>query len=1185
MPMQFASQVQAREPLGNGVFREIIGGYVTYTFEYVGQIQEITLQPGRYRFEAWGAAGGGVNGGRGGFASGEFTIDATRSIFVVVGGRGVDGDEGGERTTGLGLVPGHGGGDGGFNGGGGGGGRGLVPSFSASGGGGATHISNSSGNINNLEARSNIFIVAGGGGGSGGGRNYNDGADGGAAGVIGGRSGMRAGGHAGIIAGGAGIAGTYGGTVNQNGGAGGVGGGGNGANFPLADSFATSGDIGGGGGGGRRGGGGGGGWGGGGGALGFGNTPGGGGGGGGSNHVASSATHPRNINGNLEMPTPNGGYMPQGRQDNGLARVTVLEIFGVTDHIVTFNLNGAPAPIMPLASQRVADGGFATRPANPTWPSNYVFRGWALNANADPSDASAFFNFVNTPITQNTTLFAVWSPDVPPFTVTYGVFHGVSGQGHGHIRRTENVSGTRTTATITGINSGTILSFLATPDSGFRVRRWWVNGAPIDLTLNSQVIIVNGSYTVLVEFERIPYFVTLNTGAGGMAFGNVDGIPLALGVPASAITGQVVTFNAQPNVGYHFTGWVITPSGIPIQPSGALNPASHITMPAQNVVITATFAIEPEPRVTVQANAGGWAFGEVTAESRFIFQDHPTHVSPGRVVTLRADPEFLYRFSHWEVISGGYGVVLDPTANPATFTMPANNIIIEARFTPRERRHNVILLDVSAGSSAQVVTAGVQRASSLLACDFYIHEVAVVKFSAEVANVFNGFVNFINAPPVAGAVGAVNVPAMGSNMLLALQTAESLMPLSATGTGRIHVFSDGLVNLPRTQDPPLISGGGLNNPLTTRRFRMQDYLFWRQANVAVEKAESLHPAFYIETVFVPSPASNAEMPFINRFMYYLAHGPSNLSPVPELLYIVYTPAPPVILPPIYEATLSRTHIAFPYAVEGYDNTALMQSIIFTNTGNQPINYLDAHVSIGGFEPAQPITITALNPGESITLWVRPLSGLRAGNHVGALTITASGGIHLAAVLDFTVISEAMHGIAVYPMQVLFNAAQAGYNPAEMVRTLTIINTGTQAITNLQANFESGGVFEIASLLPVTVTTGSAISVNIQPLADLPVRDTPYTDVLVLSADNDLRVAVPLRFSVEAVPAEVVLGDLTGTGTVTMADLILMLQFFARPNTSINLAAADVNQDGTVDMADLILFLRFFAQPDVVLGAP
>ena len=116
---------------------------VEKTFEYTGKIQSVKLQPGTYTLEAWGASGGqGANGtvsnsswsyGKGGYSKGTLTIDNEKTLYVVVGGRGL-GYNGSTHYTGL-IQGGYNGGgdayhDGGEFGGSGGGATSIFDSSS-----------------------------------------------------------------------------------------------------------------------------------------------------------------------------------------------------------------------------------------------------------------------------------------------------------------------------------------------------------------------------------------------------------------------------------------------------------------------------------------------------------------------------------------------------------------------------------------------------------------------------------------------------------------------------------------------------------------------------------------------------------------------------------------------------------------------------------------------------------------------------------------------------------------------------------------------------------------------------------------------------------------------------------------------------------------------------------------------
>ena len=121
-------------------------------FEYIGNVQTCTLQPGRYKLECWGAQGGSYNeylGGAGGYSYGILSITKETQLYIYVGEQPTYNVNSSDIQSG------------GFNGGG----TGAQFRYSgtttyACGGGGATDIRIGQ---DSLYAR---VIVAGGGGGS-----------------------------------------------------------------------------------------------------------------------------------------------------------------------------------------------------------------------------------------------------------------------------------------------------------------------------------------------------------------------------------------------------------------------------------------------------------------------------------------------------------------------------------------------------------------------------------------------------------------------------------------------------------------------------------------------------------------------------------------------------------------------------------------------------------------------------------------------------------------------------------------------------------------------------------------------------------------------------------------------------------------------------------------------------------
>ena len=118
--------------------------FTSKDFAYTGGIQKFTAPAtGTYKLEVWGAQGGSVNGGKGGYSKGEVLLTYNETIYIVIGNQ-----------------PDVKSGQGGYNGGGIGG----ASIYNRGGGGGATHIGKTETLLKNTTVQ-NLYIVAGAGGG------------------------------------------------------------------------------------------------------------------------------------------------------------------------------------------------------------------------------------------------------------------------------------------------------------------------------------------------------------------------------------------------------------------------------------------------------------------------------------------------------------------------------------------------------------------------------------------------------------------------------------------------------------------------------------------------------------------------------------------------------------------------------------------------------------------------------------------------------------------------------------------------------------------------------------------------------------------------------------------------------------------------------------------------------------
>jgi hypothetical protein len=121
-------------------------------FNYTGNTQSITLSPGRYKLECWGASGGIGNGninpiGLGGYSIGILNVTETLTLYIYVGQDGVSNSMTSVRYNGGGAAVGTSGHNGGA-------------------GGGATDFRLINGAWNNADSLRSRILVAGGGGGA-----------------------------------------------------------------------------------------------------------------------------------------------------------------------------------------------------------------------------------------------------------------------------------------------------------------------------------------------------------------------------------------------------------------------------------------------------------------------------------------------------------------------------------------------------------------------------------------------------------------------------------------------------------------------------------------------------------------------------------------------------------------------------------------------------------------------------------------------------------------------------------------------------------------------------------------------------------------------------------------------------------------------------------------------------------
>ena len=173
--------------------------------------------------------------------------------------------------------------------------------------------------------------------------------------------------------------------------------------------------------------------------------------------------------------------------------------------------------------------------------------------------------------------------------------------------------------------------------------------------------------------EVIEYSINITLSEGGSVAVTVDGAAVS-----KAVQGDEVTLTATPGNDYTFVRWTVEKGGV--QLSGETAAIATFTMPAEDVSVKAEFKLKPVEsevyNITITDDGKG------TAEAS-IGGSPVTEASEGAEITLTATPGEGYLFGSWK-IEGGAVELSGKKTNPATFTMPAEDVSIKAMFVEVE---------------------------------------------------------------------------------------------------------------------------------------------------------------------------------------------------------------------------------------------------------------------------------------------------------------------------------------------------------------------------------------------------------------------------------------------------------------------------------------------------------------------
>lgn len=224
--------------------------------------------------------------------------------------------------------------------------------------------------------------------------------------------------------------------------------------------------------------------------------------------------------------------------------------------------------------------------------------------------------------------------------------------------------------------------------------------------------------------------------------------------------------------------------------------------------------------------------------------------------------------------------------------------------------------------------------------------------------------------------------------------------------------------------------------------------------------------------------------------------------------------------------------------EGYTEIPEAQMVTITNNGTGDLNFKE--IAPENFMVAD-INDAPLKSGESVTVWVKPREGLKAGEYKDLITYQTEEGADVFFEADFTVkepenkkaedhenneqtdpgetsdpAAEKIYKLTADPTELPFDDLTAGYEKVETTSTVTIKNEGTEAVTLVQPEskfFDIAPVSEVESSGNIQLAQGGEQTFTVQPKLGLSAKDDPYVEELVFASDESTEASATVTASV------------------------------------------------------------------------
>jgi uncharacterized repeat protein (TIGR02543 family) len=226
-------------------------------------------------------------------------------------------------------------------------------------------------------------------------------------------------------------------------------------------------------------------------------------------------------------------------------------------------------------------------------------------------------------------------------------------------------------------NVGSVVSLVATPDTGYRFVSWTGDVDTIaNVNAASTTVTMNDDYSIAANFEELPeYDLTTSSSTGGSVTVPGEGT-------FTYYDGTVANLVATADSGYYFVNWTGDVGTV-----ASVNAATTTVTMNDNYSVTANFEQIPEGEValTTSSTAGGSV--TTPGEGAFLYDI-------GTVVDLGAEAEEGYSFVNW---TGDVGIIANVNAASTTITMNGN-YSITANFVRTVIQYDLTISSTDGGS-------------------------------------------------------------------------------------------------------------------------------------------------------------------------------------------------------------------------------------------------------------------------------------------------------------------------------------------------------------------------------------------------------------------------------------------------------------------------------------------------------